>query len=1207
MHTRTFGNCHPLLGGVCVFRLFLKSPDIVPAQVGVNDFMGKGGENGTFQNPYTIDDREDLVNFRNRVNGQGYTATNFSNLYIKLTNDIDMGGVLNGSWSSIGNTATNYFGGTFDGDGHTITDLYCTGTSNGFFGFVSGASIRNVKFDTVNIISTNTVSVTGTQNNPSHSNAYAGVGAVVGLALQSGTTSLGNVHVTACTLAYNTQAGSYNTFAGGIVGIAMSSSFEMNKCSFSGSVETRHTNTQSSFGAGGLVGEIVNLSTATIYDCLVYNSAIKSQGGATNNYVSQAGGIVGAIQCVINVSIRRCVVTRNTSVISQNPGGTNQQGSASGVIGRVYTDPSKTQIVDNLILPSLSNTAYGQSSVSAITAIHPDAYGNSVVVTTSGNYSYTGVPYTASGVTYYYDANTKRDITWYETKPNIESLGIFNLDNIWYFNTTTKHLKLRGMVATYSITYHLNDGAYADGADVSTTYNVLSPDPVVLPNAVRDYYTFGGWYTTSNFLGSAVTSFSVADSEYKTFYAKWVPVSYAITYHLAGGESHVGVPPLSYTNTVETPDNVVLGAAYKGGHTFAGWYADVYLSGDPVVSFPKTDAVAKNFFAKFTANTLTILYDDGGGSGSAPIAPISAAFGETVVVPANTYMAPVGEKFSCWTVFVGGVATNTTLLAGGTVLATNLSADLTNGNATVTLRATWVPQNSFTVSYHYNDGEAGGAMTEYYLETTPAGTVYQLPPAVRAGHTFKGWFTRADFLGVAVEYFTVPEPKVNFDFYAKWQINTFTATFVSGGGSAVANQTIDWNETIFRPADPKRDGHIFDGWWTESDFETEFDFNVFVTRDFEIYAKWVINTHTITFDTGEAGIVIDPLVVEWGTVISAPDPAPEFVGHTFNGWCLDEAFENLYGFSAPVTGDFTLWAKWTIYNFWVLFETNGGSAVDMQYIDYGGAIAVPVDPTRAGHTFDGWWTDEFFETEFDFSVIVMENYTAYAKWIIHIHTVTFETFDGSAVDGLVVEWGMVISMPEPPELFGFIFAGWWDETFENLYDFTAPVTADICLYAKWDTPPPPVTHWYDGVLVVAKKYGTVQNAAIAGGSMLAFIILIIFLRGVPKRKMKKLKTVAGKLVSKTGKDLIAATQLVSDYKFNREDTALQQKTMDALRAVKREMSQTADAVGAYKKYKTKHSKRPAKGEKNPPKTTEKGAKITEKSAKTAEKSAENPE
>ncbi len=72
-------------------------------------------------------------------------------------------------------------------------------------------------------------------------------------------------------------------------------------------------------------------------------------------------------------------------------------------------------------------------------------------------------------------------------------------------------------------------------------------------------------------------------------------------------------------------------------------------------------------------------------------------------------------------------------------------------------------------------------------------------------------------------------------------------------------------------------------------------------------------------------------------------------------------------------------------------------------------------------------------------------------FIGNVFAVTFETNGGTTVEPQQVEEGQKAVKPDDPTRDGFAFAGWFtDEELTQAYDFDAPVTADLTLYAKWD-------------------------------------------------------------------------------------------------------------------------------------------------------------
>ncbi len=120
------------------------------AQWSLIDWTGTG----TSENdPYLIKFASQLVKLSNYVNG----GNKCTGLFIKLDNDIDMNGV---AFDGIG-SRLNYFEGTFDGDGHTISNVTIDRSNDsdvvGFFGHISEGTVKNLIIDGASITGKNYV------------------------------------------------------------------------------------------------------------------------------------------------------------------------------------------------------------------------------------------------------------------------------------------------------------------------------------------------------------------------------------------------------------------------------------------------------------------------------------------------------------------------------------------------------------------------------------------------------------------------------------------------------------------------------------------------------------------------------------------------------------------------------------------------------------------------------------------------------------------------------------------------------------------------------------------------------------------------------------------------------------------------------------------------------------------------------------------
>lgn len=65
----------------------------------------------------------------------------------------------------------------------------------------------------------------------------------------------------------------------------------------------------------------------------------------------------------------------------------------------------------------------------------------------------------------------------------------------------------------------------------------------------------------------------------------------------------------------------------------------------------------------------------------------------------------------------------------------------------------------------------------------------------------------------------------------------------------------------------------------------------------------------------------------------------------------------------------------------IKFETNGGSSVKNQTVVKNNKVSSPVNPTREGYVFDGWYTDKGLTKKYDFDTKVTDSLTLYAKWV----------------------------------------------------------------------------------------------------------------------------------------------------------------------------------------------------------------------------------
>ena len=180
--------------------------------------------------------------------------------------------------------------------------------------------------------------------------------------------------------------------------------------------------------------------------------------------------------------------------------------------------------------------------------------------------------------------------------------------------------------------------------------------------------------------------------------------------------------------------------------------------------------------------------------------------------------------------------------------------------------------------------------------------------------------------------------------------------------------------------------------------------------------------------------------------------APSKENYTFAGWYNgDEKFD----FDADTTNApnvLELVAKWKKSKYTVKFVSDHGSFAD-QTIEHG----KPIDtgnltiPTVDGYTFDGWYTDDTYSTEFDFTQPIKRNTTVYAKWTANDYEVSFITEHGDPPTSQNVTYNGTATDPGKLTEEGYTFDGWYtDDTYTKKFDFSTPITGDTTVYAKWE-------------------------------------------------------------------------------------------------------------------------------------------------------------
>lgn len=144
-------------------------------------------------------------------------------------------------------------------------------------------------------------------------------------------------------------------------------------------------------------------------------------------------------------------------------------------------------------------------------------------------------------------------------------------------------------------------------------------------------------------------------------------------------------------------------------------------------------------------------------------------------------------------------------------------------------------------------------------------------------------------------------------------------------------------------------------------------------------------------------------------------------GYLFDGWFSgSERISAQPGYTFSASADVTLTVKFINATSTIIFDSNGGSAVDSITQAYGTAVSAPADPVREGYTFAGW--DPALP-----STMPAGTTTYVAQWMVNTYTITFDTLGGSDVEAISQAYGTAVTAPADPSKEGFTFVRWDQE------------------------------------------------------------------------------------------------------------------------------------------------------------------------------------
>ena len=503
-------------------------------------------------------------------------------------------------------------------------------------------------------------------------------------------------------------------------------------------------------------------------------------------------------------------------------------------------------------------------------------------------------------------------------------------------------------LCTYDISYELSGGINA--IKNPDCYTII--DTIELHAAKKEYYTFDGWFTDSDFTNEITSLYGLYGD--LTLYAKFIPYSYVATFDAGDGELVYRVNLFYWENS---EDNTTL--EFKNGEVFNPYF---------LVSPDRTDYI---FYAWYYDSDLTMLVDDDISVYShlnlyakwiyKPIGYVQSAVelrGSIAVNPYYTGSYSSSEyayfyvpynycgsiKLSCEIRGPESWISGKLKMGSGSVSLHDLTSNTTIFSKSSTNGSASDSKNIDLVEGHYYriTGSLGGSgftpgtgyarlsvMPTKTFKTTCLsfeneviqhyGTMTITPPANRLGYDFTGWYDSDNNLITEVWNYTSEQT-----FHAGWKLHNYAINYyLSEGANNEANPlyyNLESANVVLES--PTKTGYTFVGWYTDSEFINQISaIDINDCKDYYLYAKWIANTYTVTLDYNGGQNCPTIRFYSEGFLIKSQDlykdstlnyfvPTNSNINYAFGGWYIDEMCTELYAFSGVVAADLNLYAKW---------------------------------------------------------------------------------------------------------------------------------------------------------------------------------------------------------------------------------------------------------------------------------------------------------
>ncbi|MDD4316137.1 MAG: leucine-rich repeat protein, partial [Clostridia bacterium] len=527
----------------------------------------------------------------------------------------------------------------------------------------------------------------------------------------------------------------------------------------------------------------------------------------------------------------------------------------------------------------------------------------------------------------------------------------------------------------------------------------------------KEGHTFLNWYDNAELSGEPVTRVPATDT---LLYAKWALSDYIINFVPNGGDT---VAALTYAFGDELSS---LPVTTRQGYNFEGWYQDYYLQ--TAFSYANMPDRALTLYAKWSRKQYKVTFVIDGDL----YTEHQMLYNDFIT------LRPERAGYS-----IAGYYTDeakTVPYALGRMPSNDL-----------TLYVGWRPI-TYSIQYVLSGGiNAESNPNSYDFELLKTQNIVLGAPE-RMGFSFLYWYHFVNNCETQLTGLTQGDSG-NKTIYAKWQINSYTLSFVTYS-SPLSDITAAFEQPF--DAEVARTGYNFAGWYFDEEYTQRLNTLKIPARSATLYAKWQLINYNITYVNGYThGNMLNYSVEDESFDLDIAQRS----GYTFVGWIRDGAPVTQLVIDKQNLSDITLTAWWQINSYTVNFNSLGGEELSSITAEYNSSITSSQRTTGKEHyIFDGWY-DESYTQRYNLFTVPAIDITVYAKWTAVEYRI-FYNLNGVTNNPLNVSTYTIEQAVTLYDItkYGYGFCGWYggnDFSGGVLTGFAVGTSGNIHLYPKW--------------------------------------------------------------------------------------------------------------------------------------------------------------